>query len=126
MNQQIDAGVAAKIGRFSDGVAIPAGARTLFISGNVGINAEGVVPDDFVAQAENAWANILAILAEAGMGVEDLVKVNQFLVRKQDLVAYREVRNRVLGEHLSASTLVFVPELVGENWLIEIEAVAAR
>src|SRR5262245_4190525 len=97
VNQFIDAGIASKIGRFSDGVAVPAGARTLHVSGNVGINAEGVVPEDFVEQAENTWANILKILEAAGMGVDDIVKMTQFLTRKQDLPAYSEIRRRILG-----------------------------
>jgi 2-iminobutanoate/2-iminopropanoate deaminase len=126
VNEKVDAGISANIGRFSDGVAIPAGARVLHTSGNVGISAEGVVPDDFTAQAENTWANLFKILAAAGMGVEDIVKLTTFLTRKQDLPAYREVRGRVLGDHLPASTLVFVPELVGDNWLIEVELVAAK
>lgn len=126
MNEQIDAGISARIGKFSDGVAIPAGARVLHTSGNVGINADGVVPDDFTAQAENTWANLVKILNAAGMGLDDIVKMTTFLTRKSDLPAYREVRYRVLGERLPASTLVFVPELVGDNWLIEIEVVAAR
>ena len=126
MNEKIDAGIASKIGRFSDGVAVPAGARTLHVSGNVGINADGVVPEGFIEQAENTWANILKILAAAGMGVEDIVKMTQYLTRKQDLPEYSALRRRILGDHLPASTLVFVPELVGDHWLIEIEVVAAK
>lgn len=126
MNQKIDAGVAEKIGAFHDAVAVPAGARVVHVSGTVGIDENGVVPDDFVAQAENTWANIQKILAAAGMGLEDIVKVSQFLTRKQDLAAYREVRGRVMGDLKTASTLVFVPELVGPNWLIEVEVIAAK
>jgi enamine deaminase RidA (YjgF/YER057c/UK114 family) len=126
MNDKIDAGISAHIGRFSDGVAIPAGARVLHTSGNVGVDANGAVPDDFTAQAENTLANLIKILEAAGMGVGDIVKLTTFMTRKQDLPAYREVRGRVLGDHLPASTLVFVPELVGDNWLIEVELVAAK
>jgi len=51
--------------------------------------------------------------------------MTQYLTRKQDLPAYSEIRRRILGDHLPASTLIFVPALVGDHWLIEVEVIAA-
>lgn len=126
MNEPINVGVAAKIGLYSDGISIPPGARVLQTSGTPGIDAEGTLPDGFTAQAELAWANVLKILTAADMGVEDIVKVTQFLTREADLPAYREVRTRALGDARPASTLLFVPALVWPGMLIEIEIIAAK
>jgi enamine deaminase RidA (YjgF/YER057c/UK114 family) len=126
MNEKYNVGVSAKIGLYSDGVVIPPGARVLHTSGTPGIDGDGMLPEDFVGQATLAWENIHKILAGAGMGVEDIVKINQFLVRPEDMPAYREVRTRALGDARPASTLLFVPALVWPNMLIEVEVIAAK
>ena len=67
--------VSPPVGRYSHGVLVPAGARLLFISGQIGSNADGSVPEDFSEQARNAWRNLLAILEAAGVAAENLVKI---------------------------------------------------
>src|SRR4051794_20984008 len=79
------AGVAAPFSRYSHGASAPAGARWLHISGQVGATPDGTVPDDPERQMELAWDNLLAVLADAGMAVADLVKVDGFITRP-DLV----------------------------------------
>jgi enamine deaminase RidA (YjgF/YER057c/UK114 family) len=69
MNRTIDASVAARIGAYSDAVEISPGKRLLFVSGTPGIDpVSGQLPESFCAQAELAWRNVHAILAQAGMG----------------------------------------------------------
>ena len=127
MNRTIDAGVAARIGTYSDAVEIAPGKRLLFVSGTPGIDPiTGQLPESFVAQAELAWRNVHTILAQAGMGVEDIVKLTQYLLRREDLADYRGIRSRNLREHRPASMLSFVDELVWPNMLIELEVVAAQ
>ena len=127
MNRTINVGVAARIGTYSDAVEIPAGARVLHVSGTPGIERNnGTLPVDFSEQAELAWMNIKLILAEAGMEVADIVKLTQHLIRREDLAAYRDIRNRHLGDCRPASMLTFLPELVWPNMLIELEVVAAK
>ena len=75
MNRLLNIGVAQKIGTYSDGVEVPANAKLAFVSGTPGMMPDGTYPQGITAQAEQAWKNVLAILAEAGMGVKDLVKV---------------------------------------------------
>ena len=77
-------GVSALIGghgpdRYSDGVEVPGNARWLHASGTPGIKLDGTVPETIEEQADQAWKNILAILESAGMGVADIVKLNQYL-----------------------------------------------
>lgn len=127
MNRQINIGVAARIGTYSDAVEIPAGKRIVHLSGTPGIDGDsGIVPESFIEQADLAWVNAKRILADAGMGVEDIVKLTQHLIRREDLVAYREIRNRHLNDCRPASMLTFLPELVWPNMLIELEIIAAK
>ena len=60
------------------------------------------------------------------MTVHDLVKVTQYLLRPSDIAAYAEVRARHLGGARPASLLLIVPSLVRPEFLLEIEACAAK
>ena len=126
MNKMLNIGVAQKIGTYSDGVEAPASARWVFTAGTPGLRSDGTYPEGIAAQADQAWKNILAILAEAGMGVKDLVKVTHYLIRQEDIKDYVTVRARYLGDARPASMLLVVPGLVKPEMLVEIEAVAAR
>jgi enamine deaminase RidA (YjgF/YER057c/UK114 family) len=127
MNRTINVGVSSRVGTYSDSVEVTAGRRMVFVSGIPGLDAKnGAVPEGFREQADLAWNNLKAILREAEMGVEDIVKLTQYLVRREDLAAYREIRTRHLGDCRPASMLAFLPELVWPNMRIELEAVAAK
>lgn len=126
MNRLLNVGVAQKIGTYSDGVAVPADAKWVFVSGTPGMLPDGSCPPGITAQAEQAWKNVLAILAQAGMGVKDLVKVTHYLVRQEDIKDYVAVRARYLGDARPASMLLVVPGLVKPEILVEIEAYAAK
>lgn len=127
MNRPINVGVAARIGTYSDAVEIAPGKRVLYASGTPGLDAAtGQIPESFADQADLAWTNIKAILAESDMRVDDIVKLTQYLIRRSDLAAYRDIRARHLGACRPASMLAFLPELVWPNMLIELEVVAAR
>ncbi|MBM3601604.1 MAG: RidA family protein [Alphaproteobacteria bacterium] len=108
------------------GMEVPANARLLFISGQVGVHADGRVGRDAREQAEIVWTNIVTILASAGMGVGDIVKLTSFAVGTEPLAAMREVRERVLAGHKPASTLLVVAALAQPQWLLEVEVYAAK
>lgn len=121
-----DIGVAARIGTYSDAIEAAPNQRWLFTSGTPGMDAAGELPADITAQAELAWGHILKMLERAGMSVHDLVKITQYLTRAQDIPAYAKVRARMLGEARPASMLLVVAALPRPQFLLEIEAVAAR
>ncbi|MGZ5928214.1 MAG: RidA family protein [Rhizomicrobium sp.] len=121
-----DIGVAARIGTYSDAIEAVPNQRWLFTSGTPGMDAAGELPADVTAQAELAWGHILKMLERAGMSVHDLVKITQYLTRAQDIPAYAKVRARMLGEARPASMLLVVAALPRPQFLLEIEAVAAR
>lgn len=117
--------VAPPFSRYSHGVEVSAGARWLYISGQVGVTPEGKVAEGAAAQIEQAWRNVLSVLEAAGMGPRDLVKVTTFLINRADLPTARTVRDRMLQGAAPASTLLFVAGLASPEWLVEIEAIAA-
>ena len=126
MGKAVNVGVAAIIGKYSDAVEISAGTRQLHISGTPGIDKNGTVPESFEEQADLAWQNLVEILEAAGMGVANLVKINQYMVRAEDIAAYPPIRLRHLGDHRPASMLSVVSLLVRPNILFEIDAVASE
>ena len=70
---------------YSHAVEVEEGARTLFISGQVGVAPDGTLPAGFALQLDQAMDNVEALLAAAGMTKADVVKANYFLTRAADL-----------------------------------------
>ncbi len=118
--------IAAPFSNYAHAVEVPPGARWLYISGQLGVARDGSVADDFEGQAEQAFRNVVTILAEAGMGIRDLVRVNAYITGAADVAGYRGVRDRMLRGQTTASTMLVVAALAGPQYMIEIEAVAAR
>lgn len=118
--------VAAGAG-YSHGIELPPQARVLYCAGQLGVKADGAFASDEIrGQAEQAWRNIAAVLQAAGMGYENIVKLTHYLVRREDIAAYREVRAQFLGKLAPASTLLVISALARPEALIEIDVVAAK
>lgn len=122
----IDVGVAALIGKYSDAIEVSPHARWLITSGTPGLPLNATLPTDVTGQAEIAWQHIIRMLEAASMTVHDLVKVTHYLLRPEDIKPYVQVRTKYLGDARPASMLLIVPELVRPEFLLEIEAIAAR
>jgi 2-iminobutanoate/2-iminopropanoate deaminase len=118
--------VAPPAGRYTHAIGVPANVRWLHVSGQVGVAPDGSTPAGIEAQVENCWKNLLAILEDAGMTLDDVVKVTVFLTRADSIPAFRAARDRIIGDARPASTLVVVSALARPEWLCEVEAVAAR
>ena len=112
--------------RYSQAVEAPASCRWLHISGQVGATPDGKILEGFPAQAEQTWKNILAILKSAGMGVQDLVKVGIFITRTGDIADSRRLRDEALQGAAPASTMLIISAMAHSDWLVEIEAIAAK
>ncbi len=117
--------VAAPTG-YSHLAIVSPGTELMFLSGQVGVRPDGTVPDEPEAQYEQALANVVALLAAERASPADLVKVNTYLVRPLAVDRIREIRRRHLGAVAPASTLVYVPRLAQERYLVEVEAIAVR
>jgi enamine deaminase RidA (YjgF/YER057c/UK114 family) len=112
---------------FANGVA--AEGRLVLVAGQIGWNAQQrLESDDFVAQVEQALANIVAVLAEADAGPEHLVRLTWYVTDKREYLSrlgeVGEVYRRVIGRHFPAMTLVQVAALLEERAKVEIEATA--
>lgn len=127
MNRPLNpAGIRAPFGRYSHGVAVPAGARLVFCSGQLGVKVGDMVSRAVEGQAEVCFQNIAAILAEAGMGFGDVVRINAYVTNREDMKSYMTVRDRFVSDPLPASTLMIVAGFTREEFLVEVEAIAAK
>lgn len=117
------AGQAEPLSHYTD--AVRAG-ELLFVSGCVPVDGEGrlVGGDDVVAQAERVFENIREVLAAAGAGPADVVKVTVFLTDVDDRVPVDAVRRAFFGATRPASTLIEVSRLAVPGARIEVEATA--
>ena len=109
-------------------VAEVRGGRLIYISGQIALDSQGklVGKGDLEAQADQVFRNLGAALASVGCTVRNVVKFTVFMRDVKDVAAYRRARDRFMGDGpRPASTLVEVSGLVSEDFLIEIEAVAA-
>jgi len=111
---------------YSHGVEVPAGARLLFASGQLGISSNDHVPEDAGEQAALCFRAIAAILAEAGMAPRDLVRINAYVTDRAYLKAYMERRDRFVATPPPASTLMIVAGFARPEFKVEVEVVAAK
>jgi len=120
------ASIAPPAGRYVHGIEVPPNARLLYVSGQVGIDKNGKAGAGIDKQCELAWKNLVAILKDARMGIDDIVRVNVYLTDPRFVAAYRTARDKFIGERAPASTLLIVTALVDPAFMVEIEAVAAK
>ena len=85
----------APAGQYTQAVEVTAATRTLYISGQVGVAADGSIPADAEAQSALAWRNLQAQLRAAGMGIENLVKITTIVPNPADIA--RGARRPRLG-----------------------------
>jgi len=111
-------------GGYAQALEIAAPTRMLFISGQIPEDGAGTLPDSFLDQCRQAWANVEAQLRAAGMSLDNLVKVTTFLADRGYAAENRAVRQEVLGARAPALTVV-ITGIFDERWLVEIEAIAA-
>ena len=117
--------VAGPFGHYDSAVEAPAGARWLHVSGQVAITENGDVPAGIDPQADHVWKNLIAILADAGMGPENVVKTTTYLLDAGHFPNLRAARERYLGQCKAASTTVVISGLARPELLVEIDLVAA-
>jgi 2-iminobutanoate/2-iminopropanoate deaminase len=118
--------VSAPVNPYSHGAEIEAGSRLLYMAGQVGRQgADGDILPTFEAQVRQTYANIAEILREADMDLTNLVKLTSYITDRKNLAAMREIRSEILGDHKPAHTLIIVAGLAFEEYMIEVDCVAA-
>ena len=119
------AGIAGPFGHYDHGVEAVDVSRLLHVSGQVGTDPDGSVPDDVAAQIERVWLNIEAVLAEAGMTTANIVRTITYMLDADYVPLLAAARRQHLGaDHKAASTTIVVAGLVKPEWKVEIDAVA--
>jgi enamine deaminase RidA (YjgF/YER057c/UK114 family) len=116
----------ALAGKYALGCEVPAGARLMFVSGQVGLDSGGKLAQGIEAQCDQAWKNIGEVLKSAGMDYGDIVKMTTFLTDSRYIAANRTVRDKYIKEPYTASTLLIVQALADPSMLVEIEVTAAK
>jgi enamine deaminase RidA (YjgF/YER057c/UK114 family) len=120
------AGIAPPFGAYSHGIAVPSG-RLIVTSGQLGLAADGTCPEDVGAQARLCLTAIGAVLADAGAGPGDVLRLNAYVTRREDFPAYMAARDEWLAGVAvrPASTLMVVLGFTRPEFLVEVEALAA-
>ncbi len=119
-------GIARPQSRYSHGVVHSLSGRRLVIAGQVGVKPDGSLAQGLEAQMEQAWENLLAVVADAGVEPTDLIKVTAFATVHGSVMLHRAVRDRMLGDHAPASTYLEVAGLARPEFLFEVEGEAFR
>lgn len=113
--------------RFSHGKLVPAGAEWLFTAGQTGRDVEGNIGKGIEEQADWAMKNLYTIIKEGGMDSEDVIKMTIYYIDPAHLAIIITARNRYFGEDFRpGSTAVGVSALARPEYLVEVEAIAAR
>ena len=98
----------------------------VFASGQIPVNpADGTIPEGIEAQTRQSLANVKAILAEAGLTLDNVVKTTVFLQDMNDFGAMNQVYGEVFPSPFPARSAVAVRELP-KQVLVEIEVIAMR
>jgi 2-iminobutanoate/2-iminopropanoate deaminase len=111
--------------RYSYGVEIPPGHRILVCSGQLGIGLDERVPPTVEEQTRLCFRNIAAVLAEAGLGFADVVRINAFVSGREHLKGYMAARDEFIHDPPPASTLMIVGGFSRPEFFVEVEVIAA-
>jgi enamine deaminase RidA (YjgF/YER057c/UK114 family) len=117
-------GVYPAVGDYIHALEVRGAGRLLFLAGTMGLRPDGVAGATLDEQLQLIWSNIRTILASAGMTVDDVVRVTSYLRDAAYADANAEARVRELGGRLVPTTAIVVETLV-DDWLVEVEVVAA-
>ncbi|WP_417772902.1 RidA family protein [Stappia sp.] len=117
--------IAAPFARYSHAVEVPAGARLLVCSGQLGIDNALQIPPDVESQTRICFENVGKLLSEAGMSFTDIVRINAYVTSREHMAGYMKVRDMVVANPPPASTLMIVEGFTRPEFLVEVEVLAA-
>ena len=108
------------------GVEVPPGTRLLFTNGQVGTNPDGITPESTSDQTEVVFERLKAILNKSRMSLSDVVRFNIYLTDRSDVKTVFTIRDRIMGAHKPAATILVVNGLARAELKVEIELIAAK
>lgn len=109
---------------YAQGIEVTGATRTVFVSGQVGIDANGTTAEGIAGQAQQAVANLNAVLAEAGLEPDSIVKLTIYLTDPENVGPFIAAAGPTLPADPPATTMLLVAGLAAPDLLVEVEAVA--
>lgn len=123
----LDPPTIAKPNRYAMGKLAPAGMEVLITAGQVGSDKDGNYGVGIEEHADIAFRNLYEVVKAAGMGPENIMKINLFYTEREFIGTIMEARNRYFGQDFRpAQTALVVKSLASERILVEVEAIAAK
>jgi enamine deaminase RidA (YjgF/YER057c/UK114 family) len=119
------ADIRAPFGHYHHGVLVPADARWLFTSGQLGVGKDDAIPESVTEQARQCFRNLVAILRDARMSFADVVRISAYVTDRAYFPAYMAVRDEFVATPPPASTLLVVGGFTRPEMKVEVELVAA-
>jgi 2-iminobutanoate/2-iminopropanoate deaminase len=117
-------GVYPAVGDYLHALEVRAPSRFLFVSGTMGLDPSGVAGANLTEQLDLVWSNLRAILAAADMTVDNIVRLTSYLRDAAYAEPNAAARVAALGGRLIPTTAI-VTQTLTDEWLIELEIVAA-
>jgi 2-iminobutanoate/2-iminopropanoate deaminase len=124
-------GLGAPLGMYSHGM-VASGGELVVVAGQVGVGADGrAAGHDVITQTRQAFENVRTVLEAGGCGMTDVIRLQTFLTRAEDLAGFMKARQDIFPEYypnggFPPNTLLVVSRLVRPELLVEIEALAVR
>jgi 2-iminobutanoate/2-iminopropanoate deaminase len=124
-------GFGPPLGMYSHGM-VARGGELVIVAGQVGMTADGrVAGEDVVSQTKQALDNVRAVVQAAGCTMRDVVRLQTFLTRSEDIAGFMKARGEVFPTYFPdgpypPNTLLVVSRLVRPELLVEVEAMAVR
>lgn len=118
--------VAPPIAAYSHLTILPRDAEILVLSGQVGIDSNGIIPERVEDQFRNAIDNITRILHSEGVTPEAIVKINLWFTESPDRDEFVAIWNEFHGGNPPSTTYAYVSALAQPHIKVEVEAWAAR
>lgn len=118
--------IRAPFANYCHGIEVPPGSRLLVCSGQLGIDLQDKIPTGSEAQTDLIFENIRAILESADMDLSNLVRINAYVSSREYLPGYMKARDRYVSTPPPASTLMIVSGFAREEFVVEVEVMAAK
>ena len=112
----------APLAAYSHQAEVSSDSKWLVMSGQLGMEKDGFLPEDVIKQLENTFDNVILNLKAAGMEKENLVKLVFYFVGSHDANQRRHVITKKLGDHQPCMTLLYVAGLASPDIKVEIDA----
>lgn len=117
-------GVYAATDDYVHAMEVRGAGRLLFVAGTMGLDPAGKPGAGLEEQLELIWSNIRAILASAGMAIDNIVRLTSYLRDPAYAEANAAARTAALGGRPVPTTAI-VATTLDNDWLVEVEVIAA-